>query len=283
MNLIHHRLNNMGVIQVKQSYISLQAYKTIREFIYNEAGIDLGDSKQMLVSSRLNKRLRHYQLENYDQYAELLLNKKGIECQIAIDLLTTNETYFFREPEHFVALKKLVLEHHPHDRMFRLWSAASSSGEEAYSIAMVLDDFFGNKGKWAIFGSDINSVVIEKAKLGLYQCNRIDAIPQKFLRKYCLKGVGEYEDFLLIDKKLQSKTSFSEINLTKPLPDVGLFDVIFLRNLLIYFDAKTKEKIIRNLISKLRPKGLLFVGHSESLKTMDLPIDLIGPTTYQKR
>jgi chemotaxis protein methyltransferase CheR len=283
MNLIYHRLNNMGVIQVKQSYISSQAYKTIREFIYNEAGIDLGDSKQMLVSSRLNKRLRHYQLENYDQYAELLLNKKGIERQIAIDLLTTNETYFFREPEHFVALKKLVLENHPHDRMFRLWSAASSSGEEAYSIAMVLDDFFGSKGKWAIFGSDINSVVIEKAKLGLYQCNRIDAIPQKLLRKYCLKGVGEYEDFLLIDKKLQSKTSFSEINLTKPLPDIGLFDVIFLRNLLIYFDAKTKEKIIRNLISKLRPKGLLFIGHSESLKTMDLPIDLIGPTTYQKR
>jgi chemotaxis protein methyltransferase CheR len=283
MNLIHHRLNNMDVIKFKQSCISVQAYKTIREFIYNEAGIDLGDSKQMLVSSRLNKRLRHYQLENYDQYADLLLNKKGVERQIAIDLLTTNETYFFREPEHYVALKKLVLENHPNGRMFRLWSAASSSGEEAYSIAMVLDDFFGNKGKWEVFGSDINSVVIEKAKLGLYQCLRIDAIPKKFLQKYCLKGVREYEDFLLIDKKLQSKTSFSEINLTKPLPDIGLFDVIFLRNLLIYFDAETKEKIIRSLISKLRSKGLLFVGHSESLQFMGLPIDLIGPTTYQKR
>jgi chemotaxis protein methyltransferase CheR len=273
----------MAVIQLKQPGISFQAYQAIREFIYNEAGIYLGDSKQMLVGSRLNKRLRHYQLDSYDQYADLLLNNKGIERQMAIDLLTTNETYFFRETEHFVAFKKLVLENHPHNRMFRLWSAASSSGEEAYSLAMVLDDFFGDRGKWEVFGSDINSLVIKKAKLALYQCNRIDAIPQEFLRKYCLKGEGEYEGFLLIDKKLQSKTSFAEINLTKPLPEVGLFDVIFLRNVLIYFDAKTKEKIIRSLISKLRPKGLLFIGHSESLKSMDLPIDLIGPTTYQKK
>jgi chemotaxis protein methyltransferase CheR len=283
MNLIRHRLNNMAGLQLKQRDLSSKAYKAIREFIYNEAGIDLGDSKQMLVSSRLNKRLRHYQLDSFDQYADLLLNNKGIERQMAIDLLTTNETYFFRESEHFAALKKVALENHPHDRMFRLWSAASSSGEEAYSIAMVLDDFFGDRGKWEIFGSDINSVVVEKAKLGLYQCLRIDAIPQEFLRKYCLKGEGDYEGFLLIDKKLQSKTSFSEINLTQPLPEVGLFDAIFLRNVLIYFDAKTKEKIIRSLISKLRPKGLLFIGHSESLKSMDLPIDLIGPTTYQKK
>ncbi|MFT6974904.1 MAG: chemotaxis protein methyltransferase CheR [Bermanella sp.] len=273
----------MAVLQLKQPEVTAKAYKLIREFIYNEAGIDLGESKQMLVSSRLNKRLRLHQLDSFDQYADLLINSKGAESKMAIDLLTTNETYFFREAEHFSMLKKLVLENHPNERVFRLWSAASSSGEEAYSIAMVLDDFFGQRGKWEIFGSDINSSVIEKAKKGLYECLRIDAIPQGFLRKYCLKGCGDYEGFLLIDKSLKNKTRFSEINLTKPLPEVGLFDVIFLRNILIYFDAKTKEKIIRNLLSKLRPKGLLFIGHSESLKSMDLPIDLIGPTTYQKR
>jgi chemotaxis protein methyltransferase CheR len=272
----------MTGLQLKQPEVSFKAYQVIRDFIYNEAGIDLGESKQMLVSSRLNKRLRYHQLDSFDQYAQLLINNKGIERQMAIDLLTTNETYFFREAEHFTTLKQLVLEDHPTERVFRLWSAASSSGEEAYSIAMVLDDFFGEKGKWEIFGSDINSLVLEKAKKGLYQCLRIDAIPQNFLRKYCLKGEGQYEGFLLIDKKLQNKTRFSQINLTKPLPEVGLFDVIFLRNVLIYFDAKTKENIIRSLISKLRPKGLLFIGHSESLKSMDLPIDLIGPTTYQK-
>jgi chemotaxis protein methyltransferase CheR len=272
----------MTGLQLKQPEVSFKAYQVIRDFIYNEAGIDLGESKQMLVSSRLNKRLRYHQLDSFDQYAQLLINNKGIERQMAIDLLTTNETYFFREAEHFTTLKQLVLKDHPTERVFRLWSAASSSGEEAYSIAMVLDDFFGEKGKWEIFGSDINSLVLEKAKKGLYQCLRIDAIPQNFLRKYCLKGEGQYEGFLLIDKKLQNKTRFSQINLTKPLPEVGLFDVIFLRNVLIYFDTKTKENIIRSLISKLRPKGLLFIGHSESLKSMDLPIDLIGPTTYQK-
>jgi chemotaxis protein methyltransferase CheR len=273
----------MDGLHFKQPEVSSKAYKVIREFIYNEAGIDLGETKQMLVSSRLSKRLRYHQLDSFDQYANLLINNQGIERKIAIDLLTTNETYFFREAEHFTTLKKLVLENHPAEQKFRLWSAASSSGEEAYSIAMVLDDFFGVSGKWEIFGSDINSLVIEKAKKGLYQCLRIDAIPPGFLRNYCLKGRGEYEGFLLIDKKLKHNTSFSEINLTKPLPDVGMFDVIFLRNVLIYFDAKTKENIIRSLISKLRPKGLLFIGHSESLKSMDLPIDLIGPTTYQKR
>lgn len=267
-----------------QQEVSAKAYQAIREFIYNEAGIDLGASKQMLVSSRLNKRLRYHQLDSFDQYFELI-NSSGasIERQMAIDLLTTNETYFFRESEHFESLKKLVLSQHPKDRLFRIWSAASSSGEEAYSIAMVLDDYFGDRTKWEIFGSDISRRIIEKANKGLYQTHRIDAIPKTFLQRYCLKGAGEYEGFLLIDKKLRSKTRFTEINLTKTLPEVGQFDVIFLRNVLIYFDNPTKEKIIRSLVSKLRSNGILFIGHSESLKGMDLPIELIGPTTYQKK
>lgn len=263
--------------------VSPKAYKAIREFIYQEAGIDLGESKQMLVSSRLNKRLRYHNLESFDKYVEVIKSiNNGTERQIAIDLLTTNETYFFREAEHFQSLKKLVLENHPKERFFRLWSAASSSGEEAYSLGMVLDDTFGNRVKWEIFGSDISSRIVAKAKKGLYQMHRIDAIPRDYLKRYCLKGAGEFEGFLLIDKKLRNNTRFAEINLTKPLPDVGLFDVIFLRNVLIYFDNNTKEKIIRSLASKLRPKGLLYIGHSESLKGMDLPLELIAPTTYQK-
>lgn len=276
-------MNSRAAPQFKQTEVSARAYQAIREFIYQEAGIDLGSSKQMLVSSRLNKRLRHHQLDSFDQYLDLLEKNNGIERQIAIDLLTTNETYFFREAEHFNTLKKLVLQDHPKDRVLRLWSAASSSGEEAYSIAMILDDHFGPRGKWEIFGSDISSRIIEKAKKGLYQCHRIDAIPKDFLQKYCLKGTGEYDGFLLIDQNLRAKTQFAEINLTKPLPEVGQFDVIFLRNVLIYFDDKTKENIIRSLTSKLRSKGILFIGHSESLKGMDLPIELIGPTTYQKK
>ena len=208
-------LNNFTVPQFEQAEISTQAYQAIKEFIYNEAGIDLGPTKQMLVRSRLNKRLRHHQLNSFDQYVDLLINKKTIERQMAIDLLTTNETYFFREAEHFNTLKRLVLEHYQDNRVFRLWSAASSSGEEAYSIAMVLDDFFGYRRKWEVLGSDISSRIIDKAKNGLYQCLRLDAIPKEFLRKYCLKGVGEYDGFLLIDKILRDRTFFSEINLTE--------------------------------------------------------------------
>jgi chemotaxis protein methyltransferase CheR len=275
-------LNATTVSQFKQTEVSAKAYQAIRDFIYQEAGIDLGAAKQMLVSSRLNKRLRHHRFDSFDQYATLIKNNKGIERQIAIDLLTTNETYFFREAEHFESLKTRVLKQHPNDRFLRIWSAASSSGEEAYSIAMVLDDFFGERVKWEIFGSDISSRIIEKANRGLYQTHRIDAIPKNFLQKYCLKGTGEFDGFLLMDKKLREKTRFSEINLTRPLPDVGLFDVIFLRNVLIYFDDPTKEKIINSLSSKLRSQGLLFIGHSESLKGMNLPLKLIAPTTYQK-
>ena len=268
----------------QQQAVTPSAYQFIREFIYEEAGIDLGESKQQLVSSRLNKRLKHYQLDSFDQYTKLINDKKhATERQMAIDLLTTNETYFFREAGHFDNLKKNVLEKHPRDRQFRVWSAASSSGEEAYSIAMVLDDYFGNRVSWEIFGSDISTRIIEKAKNALYQTHRIDAIPKEFLRRYCLKGTGQFDGFLLIDKKLRARVNFSEINLTKALPDVGLFDIIFLRNVLIYFDNPTKEKIIRNLATKLRPGGILYIGHSESLKGMDLPLKLIAPTTYQKQ
>ena len=270
--------------QFQRQEITAGAYQFFRQFIYQEAGIDLGDSKQQLISSRLNKRLKYHELASFEQYAELIKDKCSVnERQMAIDLLTTNETYFFREPGHFDSMKNLVLEKHPKNKLLRIWSAASSSGEEAYSIGMVLDDFFGNRGKWEIFGSDISSRIIEKAQKGLYQAHRIDAIPKEYLKRYCLKGTGEFDGFLLVDKKIRKNVSFSEINLTKPLPDVGVFEVIFLRNVLIYFDNPTKEKIIRSLVSKLRAGGILYIGHSESLKGMDLPLQLVAPTTYQKQ
>jgi len=277
-------INQAVTGQFRQQVVTQDAYQFFRDFIYREAGIDLGGAKQQLVSSRLNKRLKFHKLSSFDQYVDLIKDKsRGNERQMAIDLLTTNETYFFREAGHFETLKTNVLQQHPKDRLFRVWSAASSSGEEAYSIAMVLDDFFGKRVQWEVFGSDISRRIIDKANKGLYQAHRIDAIPDAYLKHYCLKGTGEYDGFLLIHKDLRSRTRFEEINLTKPLPEVGLFDVIFLRNVLIYFDNPTKEKIIRSLATKLRPNGILYIGHSESLKGMDLPLTLIAPTTYQKR
>ncbi|MCP4429702.1 MAG: protein-glutamate O-methyltransferase [Gammaproteobacteria bacterium] len=278
-------MNNQPVVhKFQQTTVSDKAYQAIREFIYKEAGINLGDSKQQLVSSRLTKRLKNNNLTSFDDYADLIQDSRNSqEQQMAIDLLTTNETYFFREAAHFDSLKTNVLQQHPKERLFRVWSAASSSGEEAYSIAMVLDDYFGNRVKWEIFGSDISSRIIKKASSGLYQAHRIDAIPKPFLKRYCRKGKGQYEGFLLVNNSLRDRTKFSEINLTRPLPEIGLFDVIFLRNVLIYFDNPTKEKIIQSLESKLRPGGILYIGHSESLKGMDIALSLIAPTTYQKK
>lgn len=203
------------------------------------------------------------------------------ERQIAVDLLTTNETYFFREPKHFSFLEKEILPKWKRGKPLRLWSAASSTGEEAYSIAMLLDDMLGNK-PWEIFGSDISSRVLQKARQGHYVQNRIDGIPQEFLRKYCLKGTGEHEGTLLIDKQIRQRVTFEPVNLKGPLGDVGMFDIIFLRNVLIYFDLETKRKIIKQLTEKLHPRGYLFIGHSESLKGIHDGLETVIPTVYRK-
>ena len=263
--------------------LSSTEYDTIRKFIYKESGIDLGASKQMLVSSRLNKRLRYHKITNFSDYISLFQsNEHKLEKQMATDLLTTNETYFFREPEHFKFLKKDIIEVHEKGTPFSVWSAASSSGEEAYSVSMVLDDYFGTDTPWKVFGSDISTRIIEKARQALYPLIRIDGIPKPFLKKYCQKGKGEYDGFLKVKPSLIEKVKFDHINLIKPLPNVGKFDVIFLRNVLIYFDEETKLSILKKLISALKPKGILFIGHSESLKDMDLNVSLVATTTYQK-
>ncbi|MBN4079269.1 protein-glutamate O-methyltransferase CheR [Beggiatoa alba] len=255
---------------------------SFRRFIYDHAGINLSDAKKTLVTSRLSKRLRHYSLNSFQEYFDLMIaSPHDGERQVAIDLLTTNETYFFREPKHFEFLKNEIISRWKGGKMLRVWSAASSTGEEAYSIAMLLDDVLGYK-PWEIFGSDISRRVIKVAQQGHYLQERIDGIPKGYLQKYCLKGVGEHEGTLLIDKKLRQKVTFSSVNLKRPLGDLGLFDIIFLRNVLIYFDLETKRQIVKQLVDKIRPGGYLFIGHSESLKGIHGGLETIIPTVYQK-
>ncbi|VAW64922.1 Chemotaxis protein methyltransferase CheR [hydrothermal vent metagenome] len=257
-------------------------FNSFRSFIYDHAGITLSDEKKNLVTSRLSKRLRHYSFNTFQEYFDLItVSPQDGERQTAIDLLTTNETYFFREPKHFDFLKKEVLAKLKKRKNFRIWSAASSTGEEAYSIAMLLDDMLGTN-PWEIFASDISSRVLKKARHGHYLQNRIDGIPKAFLHKYCLKGVGDHQGTLLIDKSLRKKVIFESINLKMPLGNVGFFDVIFLRNVLIYFDMETKKHIIKQLVEKLQPGGYLFIGHSESLKGVHDGLESIIPAVYRK-
>lgn len=254
----------------------------IKDYLYKHAGIALNDSKQALVSGRLEKRLRHHGFSSYSEYFRLL-GKPGFEQEtsMAIDLLTTNETYFFREPKHFDFLKSQFLPNHPAGRPLRVWSAASSSGEEAYTLAMILAEC-SKTGQWEIIGTDISTRVLEKARRGLYPLNASEKIPPPLLKKYCLKGSGEFDGFFLIDSALRSRVKFMHANLIEKLPDLGCFDVIFLRNVMIYFDVPTKQRLVDRIQHYLRPGGYFIISHSESLNGMQSDLRMVSPSIYRK-
>ena len=205
------------------------------------------------------------------------------ERQMLVDLLTTNETYFFREPRHFEVLRDEVLPDRCKTRPFRVWSAACSSGEETWSIAMVLADALGpgRHPGWEVLGSDISQRVLERARAGLYPMQRIDGIPHALRRSHCVEGTGPQQGTLQIDKVLRTQVSFRRINLNERLPDIGKFDVVLLRNMLIYFQNDAKVEIIRRIISVMVPGSWLMVGHSESLKNIDPRLIPHSPSIFR--
>lgn len=260
--------------------LSDHEFARVQAFIYQAAGISLADGKKVLVSGRLEKRLRHHRLASFGDYLRLIAQPlNAAERQVAIDELTTNETYFFREPQHFDFLSKMVAGTRAGAPTFRVWSAASSSGEEAYSIAMLLADKIGPRG-WEIVGTDLSTQMVDSGRRALYTLERARNVPQPYLKKWCLKGEGQYDGYLLISKELRANVRFQGANLTQDLPDIGLFDVIFLRNVLIYFDNPGKEDIVRRVITRLKPGGYLFTGHAESLANLNVPLQTIAPAVY---
>lgn len=262
--------------------ITEREFAQFQRLLYDHAGISLSPVKKALVAGRLAKRLRELQLLSYGAYFQYLSGAQARdEFQIAVDLLTTNETYFFREPKHFEFLEKDVLPAHRPGMSFRVWSAACSSGEEPYSIAMVLAHHLG-EGPWEVVGSDISTRVLEKANGGQYPLERAHSIPKHYLQRYCLKGVGSQEGTFLIDRQLRGRVRFLQINLNTALPKLGEFDVIFLRNVMIYFDADTKRQVVARMLPLLKPHGCFLVGHSESLNGITEALDLIKPSIYRK-
>jgi len=258
-------------------------FNKFKNFIYEKAGISMSDAKKSLVLTRLNKRLRFHNITTFSKYYEFIHNDENEpELQIVIDLLTTNETYFFREPKHFEFLDSLLVGAGS-VKPSRVWSAASSSGEEAYSIAMTMADKLGLNRDWEVIGTDISSRVVVTASEGLYPLNEKNQIPGNYLREYCLKGVRSQAGKILIDKKLKERVKFSSINLNSSYwPDVGMFDVIFLRNVMIYFDNDTKRELVNKMWSKLNPGGYLLIGHSESLNGISERYKAVRPATYQR-
>ncbi|QLG89311.1 SAM-dependent methyltransferase [Chitinibacter bivalviorum] len=263
--------------------LSDATFQRYSQWMKAQTGVHFTDIKKTLVTQRLMRRLHARKIDTFEAYFRLLTHKdEEAERQLALDLLTTHETFFFREPKHFDWLKQFLLQPRPHSQVLRFWSAAASSGEEVWSIAMMLADCLGVAGPWQLMGSDISQPVIDKARGGHYVMQRCDGIPVNYLKKFCLKGQGTQLNTLLIMRELRQRVEFKVINLIEEFPSMAPFDVIFLRNVLIYFDIETKAQVVNRCIQRLQPGGFLLVSHSESLNGMSSQLRLIQAGIYQK-
>ncbi|MEN9355529.1 MAG: hypothetical protein RL318_2854 [Fibrobacterota bacterium] len=263
--------------------ISDAEFKLFQEFFHDLIGLHLADHKKALVSGRLGRRLTVLGLEDFHGYFRLISSKdEPEELQVAIDLITTNETSFFRERDHFELLAKVILPSFARKKSLQVWCGASSTGEEPYTLAMVMHRHWGASG-WRLIATDINSEVLAKARQGLYPMERAAGIADQDLKAYCLRGTGEFEGKFLIDKPLRSRIEFRQMNLMQLDRDLQDLDIVFLRNVLIYFDAPTKERLLTEVGERMRSGAWLLLGHSESLTGLHLPqFHLSSSSVYRK-
>lgn len=262
--------------------LSNQEFRQFHDMIFVIAGISMSLANKQLVGGRLAKRLAHHGMASYGDYFSLLVSPAGCaELQVAVDLLTTNETTFFREPQHFALLRDQILPALKAQPMVRIWSGACTSGEEPYSLAMTLAESRGPEG-WEIVASDICTKVLAKARAGHYPIARAADIPPACLNRYCLKGVDAQHGTFLVERALREKIDFRQINLNQALPALGAFDVIFLRNVMINFDMDTKRQVVQRLLPALKPGGYFLVSHSESLNGVTDALTMVCPSVYRK-
>jgi chemotaxis protein methyltransferase CheR len=258
-------------------------FARVRELAMRVAGISIASSKKALIVGRWSKRLHHHRLSSFKDYLALLSGGGASEeAQIALDLLTTNETNFFREPKHFDFIRTELLPAVRPGNRFRVWSAACSSGEEPYSVAMLLADRM-RSGPWDILGTDISSRVLDTARAGLYELTRANPIPRDYLQRFCLKGSGPHAGQFLIDRAVRERVQYARANLNEAMPDFGQFDVIMLRNVMIYFDAETKERVVKHLLPALKPGGYFIIGHCDTLAGVSHPLSSVSASVYRQR
>jgi len=276
-----------GYLAVK---LSDQEFERISNFVYEQCGINLSKPKKVLVESRLQKRLSALNIVSFSAYCDLVMNKAGDKNELVhlIDAISTNKTDFFREPVHFDFLESEVIPRfmmRREDRTFKVWSSACSSGEEPYTTAIVLEECaLRHAGlRYSITASDISTRVLERAVKGIYDERIASVIPMNLRKRYLLRSKNQENPTVRIDPALRAKIQFKRVNLTEDVLEVEPdFDVVFCRNVLIYFDRKTQEQVIRKLVSKLRVGGYLFIGHSESIYHMDLSLQQVKPTIFRR-
>lgn len=274
----------------QQSQLSDRSFTKLSEYIYSNYGIKMPESKRNMLQARLQKRLRANDLDSFEEYCELLFSAEHGRQELIhmIDVVSTNKTDFFREPNHFEFLKSVALgdlTRQPRGPI-KIWSAGCSSGEEPYTIAMVVNEFLGSGSRhdFSILGTDISTSILRKAVNAIYTEERVSGIPLELKKSYFLRSKDSGRQLVRVVPKMRDKVRFQRLNFMDPdYPSVPMdFDVVFCRNVLIYFDKQTQEKVINRLCKHLKPGGYFFLGHSESIMDMKVPLKQIKPTIYQK-
>jgi chemotaxis protein methyltransferase CheR len=267
-------------------------FHKLSNFITEHAGIKLPEVKKVMLQSRLQKRLRHLNMNSFKQYIDFIFSEDGIQNELIhmLDVVSTNKTDFFREPVHFEFLEKKFLpeyvEQFTLNRPVNVWSAGCSSGEEVYTIAMTIAEFKKNHPglDYSILGTDISTDILQKAVNAIYKEEKVNRVPLDLKKKYLLKSKDQSKKLIRIVPELRNKASFKRLNFmddTYKLNDT--FDVIFCRNVLIYFNREIQEEVINKLVLKLRKGGYFFIGHSESIVGMDVPLTQVQPTIFKRQ
>jgi len=262
-------------------------FEFIRHVVFENAGIALGPNKRQLVQGRLARRLRELHLPSYEAYCDHVREAGPEELVGLINAITTNVTAFFREKHHFEALAAFMLpealQRNRHSRRVRIWSAGCSSGEEAYCIAMVAREVLPPGQKWdlKILATDIDSDMVATAQRGVYPLDRLASVSEDRLRRHFRKGVREHAGTAKVTSEVAQLVTFRTLNLMHAWPMRGPFDIVFCRNVMIYFDQATRERLVERFADIIVPDGYLCLGHSESIHGAG-PYRLVGKTIYRR-
>lgn len=260
-------------------------FEKISRLAYEHFGVDLRVGKQALIEARIGKKLRELGLSSFQQYFDYVTaDTTGKALTAMVDVLTTNHTSFFREPRHFDFMVKTILPDVLQKPEIHIWSAACSSGEEPYSIAMTLLEAARAEtlAKIRIRASDISTRVLEKAVRAVYPNERCASIRSEFQQRYMLRGQNSCANSLRFKPEVRNLMTFMNLNLMHPLPSDYMCSMLFCRNIMIYFDRPTQQSLVRRLTDCLEPGGYLFIGHSESLNSISHTLEYVAPATYRK-
>lgn len=276
--------------EIYKAQMTVEEFDRLSNFIYRETGIKMPPVKITMLQSRLQKRLRYLNMTSFREYIDYVFGENGAATEIIhmIDVVSTNKTDFFREPIHFEFLTNEILPEFSElirGRPLRVWSAGCSSGEEAYTIAMTINEFNArnNGPDFSILGTDISTDILQRAVDAVYREDRTQCIGETIKKRYFLKSRDPQKKTVRVIQELRKKTAWKRLNFMDPSYDIkDVYDIIFCRNVLIYFDRQTQESVINKLSVHLRAGGFFFLGHSESIMGMDVPLKALKPTIYQK-